>query len=121
MSSASLYRRRGQTRETAISPTSFHAGPYDTGQWYHVVGVYDGRITRLYINSQLVLEGKNQTSEINYPDHALFVIGKLDEIRLYDHALTEEEVLRNLSAEGLSVETAGKLAAVWGRIKREIR
>jgi len=114
--------------------TYFHAGPYDTGQWYHVVGVYDGQVTRLYINGQLAVEGKNQTGEINYPDHAFFVIGvykddnehfpfkgKLDEIRLYDRALTEEEVLQNFSAQGLPVEPAGRLAITWGEIKRNVR
>jgi hypothetical protein len=108
----------------------FHNGPYDAGKWYHVVGVYDGEKTKLYIDGKLVLDSKGQSGDINYPDHAFLVIGvykddnehdpfkgRLDEIRLYDRALSEAEVLQNYTAEGLPVEPAGKLELTWGKIK----
>ena len=41
----------------------------------------------------------------------------IDEVRLYNRALSEKEILNNLEAEGLAVEPAGKLSLTWGQIK----
>ena len=43
--------------------------------------------------------------------------GIIDEVRLYEEALSEDEVLQNYAAEGLSVNPAGKLSLTWGEIK----
>ncbi len=108
----------------------FHAGPYDTGKWYHVVGVYDGENTRLYVDGELVVDSGGQSGDINYPSNGFLTIGiykddnehdpfagKLDEIRLYEIVLSEAQVLQNYEAKGLSVDTAGKLSLTWGEIK----
>ena len=45
--------------------------------------------------------------------------GVFDEVRIYDRALTHEEVIRNYeSSIGLGVEAAQKLPTVWGNLKR---
>ena len=47
-----------------------------------------------------------------------FFQGVFDEVRIYDRALTEEEVIRNYeSGIGLSVEPIEKLPTVWGALK----
>ncbi|MDE0313865.1 MAG: LamG domain-containing protein [Candidatus Poribacteria bacterium] len=47
-----------------------------------------------------------------------FFQGVFDEVRIYDRALTHEEVIRNYeSGIGLSVEPAQKLPTVWGALK----
>ena len=47
-----------------------------------------------------------------------FFQGVFDEVRIYDRALTEEEVIRNYeSGIGLSVEPIEKLSTVWGALK----
>ena len=46
------------------------------------------------------------------------IMGMLDELRLYDRALSEAEVLQNYESEGLAVNPAGKLSFTWGGIKR---
>lgn len=110
--------------------TYFHAGPYDPEKWYHVVGVYDGSSTRIYIDGELVVDSEEQSGDINYPDSGFFTIGvykddnehfphlgMLDELRLYEKALNKSEVLQNYDAQGLSVEPAGKLSLTWGEIK----
>jgi len=35
-------------------------GPFETGRWYHVVGVYDGTTMRLYVDGRLSAESKDQ-------------------------------------------------------------
>ena len=47
-----------------------------------------------------------------------FFQGVFDEVRIYDRALTHEEVIRNYeSGIGLSVEPIEKLSTVWGALK----
>lgn len=47
-----------------------------------------------------------------------FFQGIFDEVRIYDRALTHEEVIRNYeSGIGLSVEPIQKLSTVWGALK----
>ncbi len=80
---------------------------YSTGTWYHLVGVYDGATVKLYRNGVL-RSSVNQTGSIGtssipvslganqdlspttfYRD---FLNGTLDEVRIYNVALTSTEV-----------------------------
>lgn len=47
-----------------------------------------------------------------------FCSATMDEFRIYNKALTEGEVLRNM-ASGAAVDSFGKLSFLWGRIKSE--
>ena len=106
---------------------------YDMGEWHHVVGTYDGAEMKIYVNGKLENTSDDQSGAINYPDRVFFSIGsykddnedfvhkgRIDEVRLYDRALSEEEVSNNLNAEGLAVAAAGKLSLTWGQIKAAI-
>ena len=106
------------------------ANTYDAGKWHHVVGTYDGAEMKIYVNGKLENTSDAQSGAINYPDRVFFSIGSykddnadfvhkgmLDEVRLYDRALSEKEISNNLNAEGLAVEATGKLSLTWGRIK----
>ena len=87
-------------------------GTVSRGYWIHIAGVFDGRQSRLYINGVLrgVLEIDRKWRN---GDYALVIAGftgskkhyafegLLDDIRIFDHALTEEEIVRT-AAEGLS-------------------
>ena len=45
--------------------------------------------------------------------------GLIDEVRIYERSLTKDEVMQNFeSRSGLKVESRGKLATVWGALKR---
>lgn len=86
------------------------------GRWHHVVGTYDGRMARLYIDGQLDGEKPYQGSIRN--DHApvmigggkLFspdefanhfaVMGTIDDVRVYNRALAADEVKRLFDVEG---------------------
>ena len=107
---------------------------YDMGEWHHVVGTYDSAEMKIYVNGKLENTSDDQSGAINYPDRVFFSIGSykddnedfvhkgmIDEVRLYDRALSEKEVSNNLNAEGLAVEVAGKLSLTWGQIKAAAR
>ena len=44
-------------------------------------------------------------------------IGLIDEVVIYDRALSAKEVKQNFESKGLAVNPAGKLAARWAEIK----
>ena len=106
------------------------ANTYDVNEWHHVVGTYDGKEMKIYVDGKLEGTSSVQSGVINYPDRIFFSMGAykddnedfvhkgmIDEVRLYDRALSEKEVSNNLEAEGLAVEAAGKLSLTWGEIK----
>ena len=106
------------------------ANSSETNKWYHVVGTYDSKEMKIYVNGKLEGTSGVQSGPINYPDRIFFSIGAykddnedfvhkgmLDEVRLYDRALSEKEILNNMEAEGLAMEPAGKLSLTWGQIK----
>ncbi len=108
------------------------ANSYDVNQWYHVVGTYDGKEMKIYVDGKLENSTDVQSGDINYPDRIFFTIGAykddnedfshkgiIDEVRIYERALSEKEIDNNLKAEGLAVESTGKLSLTWGNIKKD--
>lgn len=106
---------------------------YDMNEWYQVVGTYDGKEMKIYVNGKLENTTNAQSGDINYPDRIFYTIGAykddnedfshkglIDEVRIYDRALTEKEISNNLHAEGLAVEPGGKLSLTWGQIKANV-
>lgn len=92
--------------------------PVNTNQWYHVVGVYTGEGLNLYLNGKLI--GTGGSSIGSTPDNGnmkiagipgyggsddIFLDGKIAEARIYDHALTRQEVhyLYSVGERGLHV------------------
>ena len=111
----------------------------DRGEWFHIAGTYDGGTIKLYINGEVVAENKNHKGDINYPkakdgngeNDAELVIGQyrdkneffphtglIDEIKIYDRALSEAEVNHNMKASGLSVDIRNKLTTRWAKVKK---
>jgi len=41
----------------------------------------------------------------------------MDEVRIYNRALTAKEVQQNFDAEGLAVDSKNKLSITWAKIK----
>ena len=82
--------------------------PYTIGKWHHVVTTYDGQHFRLYVDGQGLVESTEQTGRIQYPDDAFYQMGSyhdndehfkmsgaINEVRLYNAALTPKDVTRN--------------------------
>jgi len=46
-------------------------------------------------------------------------MGIIDEVRVYNRALKENEIKQNMKSQSLAVDKLGKLATVWGNIKAD--
>ncbi len=88
----------GSSQSDIRTPVDF----WQPGEWYHIVGTYDGAMQKLYVNGVLITQ-KPLTGMI--PDFAntmhfggfsnlpYKLPGTLDELRIYERALTESEIL----------------------------
>ena len=98
--------------------------------WHHVVATYDNTNMRLYINgvedesSPVAATGKiNGTQNINIGrdvnTEASYFAGVIDEVAVFNVALTQEDVRRLSSGllAAMAVQPERKLAVTWGRIK----
>ncbi len=97
----------------------------DNNGKYDITGYRNGESLGTYTTDQAQLRqwpagdaeaiwGKRHTSSgLVGPGH---LIAHIDESRIYDTALTQNEV-NSLRPGGLSVEPTGKLASQWGRLK----
>jgi len=71
-------------------------GEATAGEWYHVAGVYDGTAVRLYRNGA-EMASKDATTVEMEPNGIEVVIGSgyegdLDDLRVYDRALSADEI-----------------------------
>ena len=100
---------------------------YPAGEWHHIVGVIDGKSKYLYGDGKLLKEEAYNTPmqalrtehEIGNANDGGFV-GLIDEVVIYNRALSENEVEMLYKSEGLPVEPREKLTTRWGRIKSSI-
>ncbi len=88
----------------AINNIGWDTGGYTlpaTGRWYHVVGTYNGQHRRIYVDGELrneiaqagVISANNYTLTIGQRgDSAEYFSGDLDELRIYNRALTAGEI-----------------------------
>lgn len=84
---------------------------FDPGQWYHVVGTYDGRAQRLFVDGKLAAASTEQQGRIHYPPAAAFTLGayldadeyyplagRIESAAVLAGALSEEEVKARFEA-----------------------
>jgi hypothetical protein len=95
--------------------------PVKSGQWSHVVGVFDGKMLRIYVNGKEIESlPSNRGAKVQEPSQVqesgiepvtaplifgsdtsgYFWKGKLDETALFDRALSNEEISRLYEAVG---------------------
>ncbi|MBM3238959.1 LamG domain-containing protein [Candidatus Poribacteria bacterium] len=126
--SAQIWTNPGAALWNPVNSNVFAKG----GEWYHVAATWSeksGKLT-IYVNGaeknsatavgkvsfkssrQLAIGGNDQ---ITYPGTNLFD-GIIDEFRIYNRALSKDEVREIMSA--LDVLPKGKLPIAWGELKR---
>ena len=98
-----------------------------SGAWHHVIAQFDGKTRSLWLDGEMINSdqpaGHNaQIVDVNIGvtnNRSEFWDGRLDEIRLYNRALDEDEIVKNhkVSSNVIAVAPAGELAVCWGTIK----
>ncbi len=97
------------------------------GEWHFLAGTWDGNDILLYIDGELEAEMpcKGELVPNNDPlfigargGSGRFLTGALDEIKMYNYALTKAELLKDMEEPvTLHVDAQDKLATVWARLK----
>ncbi len=100
---------------------------YTLEEWHHVAVTFDEGDVKLYIDGAVEGEGTVPSplagNELSLKvaadsDGANLFLGIIDEVRVYDRALSEDEISQNMNAEGLAVAgSTDTLACTWGMIK----
>ena len=77
-------------------------------RWYHIVYTTDTVLNelKLYVDGELVAEGVAGTTPENMNERRIgsehngrYLLGKVDEVRIYDRVLDEDEVLQNFEVD----------------------
>jgi hypothetical protein len=99
--------------------------------WYHIIYTDDtiaGEL-KLYVDGELVAQGVAQGTPENMNERRIgsehdgrFLLGIVDEVRIYDRALELEEVEQNfeVTSNKLAVEPGGKLTTTWSAVKQDM-
>jgi hypothetical protein len=71
----------------------------ETGQWYHIVGVYDGSQIRIYVNGDVTSTPASKTGSLDGDttfkisrNTTSYCDGLIDEVRVYAQVLTPSEI-----------------------------
>jgi len=96
-------------------------------KWHYVTGTWDGINISLYIDGELEKSGgcEGKLNSGNRPVYIgsrnggeRFLTGIVDEVRIYNRALTQAEVKKDMQTFGpLAVNPLKKLAICWGEVK----
>lgn len=120
----------GADVDTTVSLPNLGLKP-DT--WYHVVGTFDDENLKVYVDGELVGEKAtpNNGPVMVWNDNNIEIGGRpdtngganlykglLDELVVYDRALTAEEVEKVMNSRDiLTVDAVDKLTTTWGALK----
>ena len=103
--------------------------PFELDQWYNVVGVFDGSELRIYVDGEekgsadhagnvFAGEGPMVIGDNNLGSAPDFhFVGVIDEVAVYNRALSQSEIRQKMTSGHTAVESEGKLATTWGEIK----
>ena len=88
---------------------SYNINNFDATQWHHIVGTHDGTTARLYLDGALIVSTPATGFTPNNADHNLQIArssysgntykGNIGIVRIYDRALTAEEINQNYNLD----------------------
>jgi len=100
---------------------------YDDDAWHHVMLTYDGEKGKLFVDGEKLvdIDVDGEISQNKEPLHIgdgrneRHFNGLIDEVRIYNRGLSEDEVKQNYEVKSnfLAVEPTAKLPIIWGKIK----
>ena len=90
----------------------------DTGTWHHVAATYDGKKMKIYIDGEqkaaVSHTGRIATGDVNFKigkrGAGAYFRGMLDEVRVYDRALSADEVRKHYHLRGTLAHEKGLVA-----------
>lgn len=100
-------------------------------QWHHIVGTYDGKTKKIYLDGKLLAEQADKFDFAGTNDSDLrigcskdrpqytFDGGMIDESAVWSRALSLNEIQQAMSGNLLAVSPQDKLATTWGTIKQK--
>jgi hypothetical protein len=96
-------------------------------EWHYLAGTWDGDTIVLYLDGDLVASAKcgGELSTSNQSVHIgsrlageRYLVGSVDEVRIYNRALTQDEVKKDMQSFGpFALFPGEKLATLWGKVK----
>lgn len=97
--------------------------PIRENRWMHLAFTWDGKTIKFYYNGKpdgeaffnLALPDTQEPLRIGAGQHGENWLGLIDEVKLWNRALTDLEVERIMMPE--AIEASGKLTTTWGKIK----
>jgi hypothetical protein len=129
----SMYVRHAPGNDVAVMFTDLNgtrhyviAGTLTYGEWYHLVGTFNGTVMKLYINS--VETGQEQTDSATRNFQGVYIgytqgiatpvyyNGLIDEVRIYNRALSAEEISQRYQASYTKYFTTNKVSRTSGSI-----
>jgi hypothetical protein len=107
-------------------------GSVRDGEWHFIAGTWDGKSIKVYIDGELSREMKcpGELAENSDPlfigsrgGTQRFLMGYIDEIKIYNRALEKDELLRDMNdpREVLGVSDLDLLPVFWGELKARER
>ncbi|MBT3269928.1 LamG domain-containing protein [Candidatus Poribacteria bacterium] len=115
-----------QARDLPVACADTNVGAsIQGGTWAHLTGVWDGAEIKLYVDG--ILDASMPCAgELLTNDDPLFIgarggtgrflAGALDELRIYDYALTDAQVMED-TLSAAPVEARGKMTTAWASLK----
>ena len=104
----SFMRHNGSYASTTSTNT------FTINQWHHVVGVYDGTNITLYVdgifqNTTNIGSGVRTFGQISagrdYSDWTDFFHGSIDDVRVYNYARTQKQIIEDMTADTPAAST----------------
>ncbi|MGQ9610769.1 MAG: LamG domain-containing protein [bacterium] len=101
----------------------------ENGKWYHIIYTTDTKANKLqlYVDGKLASEGASGATPEKMSERRMgsehdgrFLIGKIDEVRIYNRVLDAKEVANNFAVKTnkIAVQPRGKLATCWSSLKQ---
>ena len=101
---------------------------FELNKWYHIIYTCDTEANelKLYVNGELVNQGASGATPQNMDERRIgsehdgrFLMGMVDDVRIYNRVLNEKEVKQNfkVTSNVMAVSLKDKLATCWGHLK----
>ena len=120
--------------QPGVSVTDVHSDAVlKGGQWHHAaISFKAGDFLRMYVDGKLANESKAAATKTLFDNETTLKIGQdfnedakrffngiIDEVAIFNRALTQAEIKTAMEGDIMTVEPAGRLSVTWAKLKGE--